>query len=88
MRALVAATLAACLALSAMVAHVHVEGAVGDGHPCAVCVSRTADVATRTTPDLAPSPAVVGEVVSAPGAAPIAGAPLGAVPGQSPPVLA
>ena len=84
MRALVAATLAAYLALTALAPHVHVEDA-GGSHPCAVCASRTGDVATRATPDLTPSPEVAGEVVLAPGLPPVTGAPLGAIPGQSPP---
>jgi hypothetical protein len=89
MRALVAAVLAAYLALTALVPHVHHDEAGGSGsHPCAVCQSRTADVATRATPDLTPSPVIAGEVVLAPGLPPVVGAPLGAIPGQSPPISA
>jgi hypothetical protein len=89
MRALVAAALAAYLALTALVPHVHHDDASGSGgHTCAICQSRTADVATRATPDLTPSPVLAGEVVLAPGLPPVAGAPLGAIPGQSPPVPA
>ncbi|HSD20541.1 MAG TPA: hypothetical protein VLC54_10910 [Anaeromyxobacter sp.] len=89
MRALVAAALAAYLALTAFVPHVHHDDASGSGgHTCAICQSRTADVATRATPDLTPSPVLAGEVVLAPGLPPVAGAPLGAIPGQSPPVPA
>jgi hypothetical protein len=88
MRALVAATLAAYLALTALVPHVHHDDAGGASHPCAVCQARTADVATRATPDLSPSPVPAGDVVLAPGVPPVTGAPLGAIPGQSPPVPA
>jgi hypothetical protein len=88
MRALVAASLAAYLALTALAPHVHVEDAGGNNHPCAVCASRTGDVATGATPDLTPSPEVAGEAVLAPGLPPVTGAPLGAIPGQSPPVPA
>lgn len=88
MRALVAATLAAYLALTALVPHVHYGEADGGGHPCAVCQARTADVATHATPDLTPSPVLAGEVALAPGLPPVTGAPLGAIPGQSPPVPA
>ena len=41
MRALVAATLAAYLALTALVPHVHHDDAGGASHPCAVCQART-----------------------------------------------
>ncbi|WP_242342736.1 hypothetical protein [Anaeromyxobacter terrae] len=88
MRALVATALAAYLALTAVAPHVHLEDPGSSGHPCAVCVSRIGEVATRATPELTPSPLVTGEVVLSPGLPPVAGAPLGAVPGQSPPVPA
>ncbi len=90
MRAFVAASLAAYLALAALVPHVHHDDAgAGASHPCAVCQSRTAaEVTARTTPDLAPSPVPVGAVLLAPGLPPVTGAPLGAIPGQSPPVSA
>ncbi|WP_242333864.1 MULTISPECIES: hypothetical protein [Anaeromyxobacter] len=88
MRALIAAALAAYLALTAIAPHVHLEDPGSGGHPCAVCVSRIGDVATRATPELRPSPLVTGEVILPPGLPPLAGAPLGAVPGQSPPVPA
>lgn len=84
MRAVLSALLAIHLVLSAVAPHVHLDA--GGGHePCAVCVSRTATAAESQVPDLAAPAAPAGAVVLAPGLAPVDGAPLGAVPGQSPP---
>jgi hypothetical protein len=86
MRALIAAGLAIVLALPAAGPHVHV-GPDAEGH-CAVCVTRHADVPRDATPDLTPLRVVAGEVLAAPDVDPVTGAPLGAIPGQSPPVAA
>ncbi len=86
MRSAVAALLAAVLVALAWAPHVHV-GPHGD-HDCAACVARGAEPAGSATPDLAPPPAVREEKERAPEAPAPAGAPLGAVPGQSPPVSA
>lgn len=83
MRALLALALALHLVLSAFGPHVH-TGAHGV-EDCAVCVVRGAEAASSATPDLTPSAAPVGAVALAPGLPPVTGAPLGAVPGQSPP---
>jgi hypothetical protein len=85
MRAALTALLALHLVLTAVAPHVHLEPP-GAHEPCAVCVSRTATAATSQVPDLAAPEAPLAEVVLAPGLAPVTGAPLGAVPGQSPPV--
>lgn len=83
LRTVVAAGLALFLVFTAGAPHVH-EGAHGVEH-CAVCVARHADVPLGELPDLAPVPALAVEIQLAPGLAPVTGAPLGAIPGQSPP---
>jgi hypothetical protein len=83
MRAVLATALSLYLALAALAPHVHV-GPHG-AEDCAVCVARGGEVATCRTPDLAPAAVVAGQAVLAPGLAPVTGAPLGAIPGQSPP---
>jgi hypothetical protein len=84
MRALLATALALSIALSAAAPHLHV-GAQG-AEECAVCVVRGGgDVARTQTPDLAPADLPAGEVALAPAPSPVSGAPLGAIPGQSPP---
>jgi len=83
MRAILAAALALTLALAAVAPHVH----LGPHGPedCSACLVRGADAATAQTPDLTPRAVPAGEVALAPGLHPVTGAPLGAVPGQSPP---
>ncbi len=83
LRTVVAAGLALFLVFMAGAPHVH-EGAHGAEH-CAVCVARHADVPCDGTPDLAPVPTLAIGVQLEPGLAPVTGAPLGAIPGQSPP---
>jgi hypothetical protein len=63
--------------------HVHPVG--HDGGECAVCVVRHGDVARSETPDVGPGAQHAEPLAPAPGLAPVTGAPLGAVPGQSPP---
>jgi hypothetical protein len=87
MRALVAAVLALGLALVAAVPHGHAAGQHGRGD-CAVCLARQGDVARDETPDVAPPVRHPERPVAEPGLAPVAGAPLGAIPGQSPPAAA
>jgi hypothetical protein len=81
MRALLAAGMALFLVFTAAAPHVHAHGP----EQCAVCVVRNADVAHDETPDAAQAPQVLGAAPAAPGLPPVSGAPLGAVPGQSPP---
>ncbi|HEY6099900.1 MAG TPA: hypothetical protein VIW03_10750 [Anaeromyxobacter sp.] len=83
MRALVAAFLALGLVLTVAVPHVHAAG--HGGSECAVCVARHGDVARSETPDLAPQVLHAEPVQMRPAFGPVTGAPLGAVPGQSPP---
>ena len=86
MRALAAAVLALGLVVVAAIPHAHLAGhAMGD---CAVCVARNGDVAESETPDAAPRVVHAEIVVSAPVSDPVTGAPLGAIPGQSPPAAA
>lgn len=85
MRAVLSTLLAVHLVLAAIAPHVHLGAEGHGGEPCAVCVTRTAEAATSQTPDLAPAAAPAGLVVLPPGLAPVTGAPLGAIPGQSPP---
>jgi hypothetical protein len=83
MRALLAAGLALLLVATAVAPHVHAGGHAHER--CAVCVARSGDVATSATPDVAPRTCDAGAPACAPGLPPVSGAPLGAVPGQSPP---
>jgi hypothetical protein len=85
-RSAVAALLAAVLVALAWAPHVH-DGPHGD-HDCAACIARGAEPAGYQVPDLAPRPALREAPTPAPVLAIPAGAPLGAVPGQSPPVNA
>lgn len=89
MRALFASLLSAVLLLSAAATHVHVRADAQDGphgaDKCAVCVLRSADVSQDATPDVTPHAVVLGAAPLAPGLPPVSGAPLGAIPGQSPP---
>jgi hypothetical protein len=83
MRPAVAAALALFLLVTAAGPHVH-TGPHGR-EDCAVCVVRNADVARTATPDVAPVAFVAGDPPPSPGLPPVSGAPLGAIPGQSPP---
>jgi hypothetical protein len=91
LRVLLAAGLAALLSASA--AHVHLHDgwqadAAPEDAPCALCQLRSAEPAAAATLDAAPRVVWASEVVLAPGLPPVSGAPLGAIPGQSPPALA
>lgn len=83
LRTVVAAGLALFLVLTAGAPHVHVDA--HGAEQCAVCVARHASVPDDPPPDLVPAIVPLGTVELAPGLAPVTGAPLGAVPGQSPP---
>lgn len=85
MRALVAAILAAVLVLAAAAPHVHADPAGAES--CAVCVLRHTAPPPSEAPDVTPVVRAVGSAVGAPGLPPVFGAPLGAIPGQSPPAL-
>jgi hypothetical protein len=86
MRRAAAALLVAVLVALAGAPHHHT---VRDGdHDCPACIARGAEEAHGEIPDLAPALARILPVELEPVEAPPAGAPLGAVPGQSPPVNA
>lgn len=86
MRALLAAGLALLLALGATAPHDH--AAASHSEDCAACLVRSADVPGEPAPELAPGVAPEGAPAAAPGLPPVSGAPLGAIPGQSPPAAA
>jgi hypothetical protein len=83
MRLVLAASLSLFIALATLVPHVHVG--LHGGEECALCVARTGDVAASQTPDVEPAARPAGAPVRHPAASPVCGAPLGAIPGQSPP---
>jgi hypothetical protein len=82
MRAVLAAALALLLTAAVVVPHVH---AASSGDECPACVVRGGEPAESSAPDLAPLPHYAGEPLPAPRSIPVDGAPIGAVPGQSPP---
>ncbi len=84
MRALVAAVLALALVTASAAHHVHAHAAAA-GDECAVCTLRHTAPPGSAIPDAAPVVHVAGDPAGAPGLPPVCGAPLGAVPGQSPP---
>jgi hypothetical protein len=86
MRAAVALVLSAVLVALSWAPHVH-HGVRGD-HDCPACVARCVDAARSETPDVAPQQVPLPGVVIAPVEIEPAGAPLGAIPGQSPPANA
>ena len=86
MRAVVAAVLVLTLVVAAAGPHVHAHALAGD--ECAVCTLRHTAPPRTELPDVAPVVIVAGDPSAAPGLPPVSGAPLGAVPGQSPPAAA
>jgi hypothetical protein len=89
LRTCVAAGVAALLAVSAVRPHVH-DASTPDhaDAPCAVCQLRSAEPARDLVLDLAPAVVPASEPLPPVGLPPVTGAPLGAVPGQSPPAAA
>ncbi len=82
MRAILAASLALLLTAAVALPHVH---AASSGEECAACVVRGGEPAASQVPDLSPLPLALGGVEVALQSLPRDGAPLGAIPGQSPP---
>lgn len=82
-RALLAAAAIVLLLATGFAPHAH-AGALGR-HACAACVTAGAEEAVSASPDVAPRQLVVANLQRIPRAPPVTGAPLGAVPGQSPP---
>lgn len=83
MRALLAAALALALVLTAVAPHAH--AGLHGADDCPACVVRGAEAPAGQIPEVARPLAATGEVELAPVLTPPTGAPLGAVPGQSPP---
>jgi hypothetical protein len=86
-RAALAALLALVLVAAVSAPHVHAHASAG-GDECTLCTVRSAAPTASVLPDVAPVVHVEGDAAGAPGLPPVLGAPLGAVPGQSPPALA
>jgi hypothetical protein len=76
----------AVLLLAAALAAPHHHDAPGGSHECLACAAGGAGEARDETPRLDGPAATPERVAAAPGPAPVTGAPLGAVPGQSPPL--
>ncbi len=67
------------------VAAPHHHAAPGAAHECVACTVGSGVEAGEATPVLGPPPSRVAAALPLPGASPVTGAPLGAIPGQSPP---
>ena len=83
MRLLFAIAAASLVLLTAVAPHVH-TGPEGS-NACQACVMRAAEEAAPATPDVAPAVVQADTLVAVPARGPVAGFPLGAIPGQSPP---
>ncbi len=84
MRTSFALAAALLVLLTGAAPHTH-NGALGR-HACVACVASGGEEAVYAAPDVAPRPLVADAVVDTAPAPPVTGAPLGAIPGQSPPV--
>jgi len=82
-RALLAAAAALLVLLTAVAPHAH-ESALGR-HACVACVAAGGEEAVCTSPDVTPRRLAVATVTQSAPEPPVTGAPLGAIPGQSPP---
>ncbi len=85
MRALLAATLALILVAAVAAPHVHAHAATTTSDECTLCTVRHASPPRSSIPDVTPIVRVAAVAACAPGLPPVFGAPLGAIPGQSPP---
>ncbi len=83
MRALLAAAAILLVLVTGLAPHTH-DGKLGR-HACVACVTSGCEEAASAAPDVAPRQLAPSAVPQALPAAPVTGAPLGAVPGQSPP---
>jgi hypothetical protein len=82
-RVLVAIATAAVLLLGVAAPHHH--AAPGGAHECVACTVGAGVEARDATPAVEPPAPVAAVTRSSPGAPPVTGAPLGSIPGQSPP---
>jgi hypothetical protein len=80
----VAVVVAVAVSIAAAAPHVHAVRHAGE--ECVLCLARTGEVARSETPEVAPVLQPAGEPCRSPGLPPVSGAPLGAIPGQSPPI--
>ncbi|HET7754664.1 MAG TPA: hypothetical protein VFK85_12210 [Anaeromyxobacteraceae bacterium] len=87
MRLVLAALFAAYVALVAAMPHGHAHGVTHDRHECIACSTAGGEVAEPALPDLEPRALPLRSLVPEPSSVPASGAPLGAVPGQSPPAV-
>lgn len=84
MRLLVAIAIAAVLLVGVAAPHHHAPS--GGVHECVACAVGGSLEARDATPGLSPPPPGRGAVAAHPDADPVTGFPMGAVPGQSPPL--
>ena len=82
-RALLAVAAILLVLVTGVAPHTH-DGALGR-HACVACAAAGSEEAACASPDVAPRQLVVASITCDPPAPPVTGAPLGAVPGQSPP---
>lgn len=86
MRAALAVLVALALLAGVVAPHAHAAPRAPD--ECPACVLRHAAAPPAEPPDVAPRVHELDAPSRAPGLPPVAGAPLGAIPGQSPPAAA
>jgi hypothetical protein len=82
-RIVLAALFAAYIALVAAMPHGH--GGAHDEHECIACSTAASEVCEPASPDIAPRALPLELLALEPESVPSSGAPLGAIPGQSPP---
>ena len=82
-RGLLALSSALLVLVSATVPHIH-DSALGS-HACLACVAAGGEEAAPTSPDVASRAVFAAPLAEVAPEPPVTGAPLGAVPGQSPP---
>jgi hypothetical protein len=84
-RLVLAALFAAYIALAAAMPHGHGES--HDAHECIACSTAATEICEPALPDLAPRVLPLEVLALAPASVPSSGAPLGSIPGQSPPAV-
>jgi hypothetical protein len=87
-RLVLAALFAVYVAVVAAMPHGHgqAHGAAHDRHECIACTTAGSLAWEPDVPDVAPRMLPLEQSVATPESVPSSGAPLGAIPGQSPPV--
>ena len=84
MKAVLALAVAVLLASGAVLPHGH--GGPYGAHSCLACATASGEEAASATAELVPPRGVAAKAPAPPRPAAVLGAPLGAVPGQSPPL--